>query len=273
MINESGSHYSMGEILSIQLSRLRVILCSLLLLVPPLSMAQDQLVRYGYNVVNTYPHNIEAFTQGLVFHEGFLYEGTGKNGRSSLSKINLEDGEVLMSKNLSQRYFGEGIEIVGDRIYQLTWQSHLVFVHDKETFESISSHYNASQGWGLAYDGEHLILSDGSANLQFMDPETFAPLRKVEVRLAGSAVSQLNELEYIDGEVWANVWQTDFILRIDPASGVVNSIIDLTGLSAQTELGSSEAVLNGIAWDAEGERLFVTGKHWAHLFEIELVGP
>lgn len=263
----------MGEILSIQLSRLRVLFCALLVLALPSSYAQEQVLRYGYKVVNTYPHNIEAFTQGLVFHEGFLYEGTGKNGRSMLSKINLEDGEVLMSKNLSQRYFGEGIEIVGDKIYQLTWQSHLVFVHDKATFESVGSHYNASQGWGLAYDGEHLILSDGSANLQFMDPETFAPQRKLEVRLAGNAINQLNELEYIDGEVWANVWQTDFILRINPQSGEVNSIIDLSGLAAQTELGSSEAVLNGIAWDAEGERLFVTGKHWAHLFEIELVGP
>lgn len=263
----------MGEILSIQPRRLWVLLCALLVLALPATYAQEQVLRYGYNVVNTYPHNIEAFTQGLVFHEGYLYEGTGKNGRSSLSKINLEDGAVLMSKNLSQRYFGEGIEIVGDKIYQLTWQSHLVFVHDKTSFESISSHYNASQGWGLAYDGEHLILSDGSANLQFMDPETFAPQRKLEVRLAGNAINQLNELEYIDGEIWANVWQTDFILRIDPQSGEVNSIIDLSGLAAQTELGSSEAVLNGIAWDAEGERLFVTGKHWAHLFEIELVGP
>lgn len=237
-----------------------------------LSQAQEQVPRYGYNILNTYPHNINSFTQGLVFHEGYLFEGTGKNGQSSLSKINLEDGEVLMTKQLSQRYFGEGIEIVDDRIYQLTWQSHLVFVHDKATFDSIESHYNATQGWGLAYDGSHLILSDGSATLQFMDPDTFAPVRKVDVRLGDNAITQLNELEYINGEVWANVWQTDFILRIDPASGEVNSIVDLTGLSEQTQLGSSEAVLNGIAWDAEAERLFVTGKHWAHLFEIELVG-
>jgi glutamine cyclotransferase len=136
----------------------------------------------------------------------------------------------------------------------------------------MGSHYNATQGWGLAYDGSHLILSDGTATLQFMDPETFAPVRKVEVQLNGNAINQLNELEYINGEVWANVWQTDFILRIDPESGEVNSIVDLTGLSGQTQLGSSEAVLNGIAWDAEAKRLFVTGKHWANLFEIELIG-
>ena len=261
-----------GTDLSIISKLSRLLLFLLACCASPLSQAQEQVVRYGYNILNTYPHNIDSFTQGLVYHEGFLFEGTGKNGQSNLSKINLADGEVLMNKSMSQRYFGEGIEIVDDKIYQLTWQSHLVFVHDKTTFESKGSHYNATQGWGLAYDGSHLILSDGTANLQFMDPETFAPVRKVEVQLDGNAINQLNELEYINGEVWANVWQTDFILRIDPESGEVDSIVDLTGLSTQTQLGSSEAVLNGIAWDAATERLFVTGKHWANLFEIELVG-
>ena len=261
-----------GTDLSIISKLSRLLLFLLACFASPLSQAQEQVVRYGYNILNTYPHNIDSFTQGLVYHEGFLFEGTGKNGQSNLSKINLADGEVLMNKSMSQRYFGEGIEIVDDKIYQLTWQSHLVFVHDKTTFESKGSHYNATQGWGLAYDGSHLILSDGTATLQFMDPETFAPVRKVEVQLDGNAINQLNELEYINGEVWANVWQTDFILRIDPESGEVNSIVDLTGLSGQTQLGSSEAVLNGIAWDAEAKRLFVTGKHWANLFEIELVG-
>jgi glutaminyl-peptide cyclotransferase len=260
----------MGEILNNWLRRSALL--SLLFYVPGLLSAQEAVARYGYTIVNTYPHNINSFTQGLLFHEGFLYEGTGKNGQSSLSKINLEDGAVLQSKNLSQRYFGEGIEIVDDKIFQLTWQSHLVFVYDKNSFESVGSHYNATQGWGLAYDGSQLILSDGTATLQFMNPQTFAPERKVQVTLAGKAISQLNELEYINGEVWANVWQTNFILRIDPQSGEVNSIIDLSGLSDQTQLGSNEAVLNGIAWDAQQQRLFVTGKHWAHLFEIELVG-
>ena len=261
-----------GTDLSIISKLSRLLLFLLACCASPLSQAQEQVVRYGYNILNTYPHNIDSFTQGLVYHEGFLFEGTGKNGQSNLSKINLADGEVLMNKSMSQRYFGEGIEIVDDKIYQLTWQSHLVFVHDKTTFESKGSHYNATQGWGLAYDGSHLILSDGTATLQFMDPETFAPVRKVDVQLDGNAINQLNELEYINGEVWANVWQTDFILRIDPESGEVNSIVDLTGLSGQTQLGSSEAVLNGIAWDADAKRLFVTGKHWANLFEIELVG-
>ncbi len=261
-----------GKFLSNKFVYSRFIFVLLLCCFPFSVPAQEQVPRYGYSIVNSYPHNIESFTQGLVYQEGFLYEGTGKKGRSSLSKINLEDAEVVMSKNLSQRYFGEGIEIVGDKIYQLTWTSHLVLVYDKATFESVGSHYNATQGWGLAYDGTSLILSDGSATLQFMDPETFAPLRKVEVKLAGNSISQLNELEYINGEVWANVWQTDFILRINPENGEVNSIVDLTGLSEQTELGSNEAVLNGIAWDAEQERLFVTGKFWANLFEIELLG-
>ncbi|MEQ9070934.1 MAG: glutaminyl-peptide cyclotransferase, partial [Gimesia chilikensis] len=211
--------------------------------------------------------------QGLVYHDGFLFEGTGKNGMSSLSKINLVDGAVLQNKSLSRRYFGEGIEIVGDRIFQLTWQSHIVFVYDLQSFELLDSHYNATEGWGLAWDGSHLILSDGSDRLQFMDPESFAPAHSVNVTLNGQPVRNLNELEYIDGEVWANVWQTDFIVRIDPRSGVVNSIIDLTGLSQQTRRLNSEAVLNGIAWDEQSRRLFVTGKFWSNLFEIELTGP
>ncbi|NBQ71333.1 MAG: glutaminyl-peptide cyclotransferase [Gammaproteobacteria bacterium] len=204
--------------------------------------AQTEPSRYGFRVVNVYPHDMSSFTQGLLFH-----------------------------KPLGRRYFGEGIQIVGEKIYQLTWQSHMVFVYDKNDFAQLGTHYNPTEGWGLAFDGEHLILSDGSARLQFLNPDDFSPVRSVEVTLQGSPVNNLNELEYINGEVWANVWQTDFIVRIDPATGTINSLVDLTGLSDRTELGSNEAVLNGIAWDAESERLFVTGKHWAHLFEIELV--
>jgi glutamine cyclotransferase len=241
----------------------------------PIVYSQDAIARYGYEIVNTYPHNINSFTQGLIYHEGFLFEGTGEHGKSSLSKINIEDGEALMSTPLSRRYFGEGVEIVGDKVFQLTWQGNIVFVYDKNTLESIGSHYNATEGWGLAYDGEDLILSDGTATLQFMDAETFALKRKVAVTLNGNPINYLNELEYINGEVWANVWQTDFIVRIDPATGVVNSFIDLAGLSEKTSLGGdvNGAVLNGIAWDASGQRLFVTGKNWSNLFEILLVKP
>lgn len=234
---------------------------------------QDSVLRYGYEVVNTYPHNIESFTQGLIYHQGFLYEGTGKKGLSSLSKINLEDADVLLSTPLSRRYFGEGIEVVGDKIFQLTWQGNIVFVYDKNTLEPIASHYNSTEGWGLAYNGEHLILSDGTDTLQFMNAETFVPEKRIQVTLNGNPINYLNELEFIDGEVWANVWQTDFIVRINPETGEVNSVVDMTGLSGLTDLGSSEAVLNGIAWDSDNERLFVTGKHWSNLFEVKLVEP
>jgi glutamine cyclotransferase len=235
--------------------------------------AQEDVPRFGYKVVKTYPHDINAFTQGLVFRDGYLFEGTGKNGQSSLSKVLLDDGSVQLTTPLNRRYFGEGIEVVGDKIYQLTWRSNMVFVYDKDSFQPTGNHYNATEGWGLAFDGTHLIMSDGTATLQFMNPETFAPERKVEVTLNGNPIIYLNELEFIDGEVWANVWQTDYIVRIDPATGKVVSLVDMTGLSQQTQLGSSEAVLNGIAWDEQGQRLFVTGKHWSNLFEIELVAP
>ncbi len=247
----------------------RIAVLALLLCAVPVAAAQEPRV-YGYKVVNTYPHEITAFTQGLIYRDGHLWEGTGKNGLSRLARIDLETGELLQNVPLASRYFGEGIEMIGDRVYQLTWRAHMVFVYDRESLEQLETHYNAREGWGLAWDGRHLILSDGSASLQFIDPEGFVPVREIEVTVRGQPLNQLNELEYIDGEIWANVWQTDFIVRIDPESGVVNSIVDLTGLSARTELGSSEAVLNGIAWDSENRRLFVTGKHWANLFEIEL---
>ena len=247
----------------------RIAVSALLLCAASVAAAQEPRV-YGYEVVNTYPHEITAFTQGLIYRDGDLWEGTGKNGLSRLARIDLETGELQQNVPLASRYFGEGIEMIGDRIYQLTWRAHMVFVYDRESLEQLETHYNAREGWGLAFDGERLILSDGSASLQFIDPEGFVPVREIEVTVGGQPLNLLNELEYIDGEIWANVWQTDFIVRIDPASGVVNSIVDLTGLSAQTELGSSEAVLNGIAWDSENRRLFVTGKHWGNLFEIEL---
>ena len=249
---------------------LRLALITLLLCAAPGLVAQEPQL-YGYEVVNTYPHEITAFTQGLIFRNGELWEGTGKHGLSRLSRVDLETGKLLQSAPLASRYFGEGIEIIGDRIYQLTWRAHMVFVYDRDSLEQQQTHYNAREGWGLAWDGEHLILSDGSASLQFIDPEGFTPVREIGVTVRGQPLTLLNELEYIDGEIWANVWQTDFIVRIDPATGVVNSIVDLTGLSARTRLGSSEAVLNGIAWDADNRRLFVTGKHWANLFEIELI--
>lgn len=252
-----------------------ILLVSLLCLALP---AAAEVPIYDYKIVARYPHNIASFTQGLEFHDGYLYEGTGQKGRSTLSKINLEDGKVLQSKRLASRYFGEGISIVGERIYQLTWQSNIVFVYDLESFETITSFYHPTEGWGLTFDGEQLILSDGSATLQFIDPDTFQVLRTVEVTIDGRPIRNLNELEYINGEVWANVWMNNEIVRIDPSSGNINSVVDLNGLIDETSTGGSDGVLNGIAWipntapDAPSGsgRLFVTGKLWADLFEIEL---
>ncbi len=228
-------------------------------------------VRYGYRVIKSYPSEINAFTQGLVFHEGFLFRGTGKRGDSKLSKIDLESGEVLLEHDLSNRYFGEGIEIVGDRLFQLTWQSNLVFEYDKSNFDILGTHYNPTEGWGLAFDGENLFLSDGSARLHKVDPVTFSFIDALDVTFNGQPVANLNELEFIAGEIWANVWQTDFIVRIDPTNGVVVGVIDLTGLAERTARNGVESVLNGIAYDAEKNRLFVTGKYWSTIFEIELV--
>ena len=247
-----------------------------ILIAPVLLVAQDSTTQppvYGYEVINRFPHEPSAYTQGLRFFDGMMYEGTGRRGQSLLKKYDLESGQTAQSKRLSDRYFGEGIEIVGDRIYQLTWQAHMVFVYDRESFEQLDTFYNPTEGWGLTFDGSELILSDGSPNLYFIDPTNFVTLRKVQVTLDGNPVPSLNELEYIDGEVWANIWQTDFIVRIDPASGRVKSLVNLTGLSELTVRGDTEAVLNGIAYDSEQDRLFVTGKLWSDIFEIKLIAP
>jgi glutamine cyclotransferase len=228
---------------------------------------------YGYRVVNAYPHRMDAFTQGLQFHEGYLYEGTGLHGRSSLARVDLESGEVLHSRPLAEQYFGEGIAIVDDRIFQLTWRSNVVFVHDLETFETVTTFYHPGEGWGLAYDGDQLILSDGTDELQFINPEDFSVQRRQAVTLNGSPVTNLNELAWINGEVWANVWMSQQIVRINPDTGEVVAVVDLTGLIDQTQIGGSrsESVLNGIAWDEAQQRLLVTGKLWADIFEIEAV--
>lgn len=248
-----------------------LLLFLILILLPPAVLAQVPV--HGYRVLNKFPHDYSSFTQGLFYVDGFLYEGTGRNGQSVIKKTKLEDGDVILSKRLSNRYFGEGIEVVDDKVYQLTWQSHMVFVYDLETFDQVGNFYNPTEGWGLAYDGSELILSDGTANLYFIDPENFVSNRQVTVTIDDQPVPGLNELEFINGEVWANVWQADFIVRIDPLTGTVNSIVNLAGLSDQTIKSESVAVLNGIAYDKVSERLFVTGKLWSDIFEIELVDP
>jgi glutamine cyclotransferase len=226
---------------------------------------------YGYRVVNEYPHDPEAFTQGLVYEDGIFYEGTGLRGESSLRKVALETGEVLQIHNLESDYFGEGISVVGNRIWQLTWTYGDAFLYDKETFEQLDTVEYPTEGWGLTYDGERLIMSDGTATLYFRDPATFELLGQVPVHDEQGPVVRLNELEYIDGLVYANVWQTDRVAIIDPASGQVVAWIDLGGLLQLEDPVQVVDVLNGIAYDAANERLFVTGKLWPKLFEIELV--
>jgi glutamine cyclotransferase len=224
-----------------------------------------------YQVVNTYPHDPGAFTQGLVYEDGFLYEGTGLNGNSSLRKVALETGEVVQSHDLADEYFGEGIAIFGDKIMQLTWQSHIGFIYDKASFEQLGEFEYPTEGWGLTQDGSRLILSDGTATLRFLDPQTLQEMGAIEVRDAGSPVTQLNELEYIHGEIYANIWQTDFIARISPETGQVLGWINLAGLLSPEERQPPTDVLNGIAYDAAGDRLFVTGKRWPKLFEIKII--
>ncbi|HEX2497865.1 MAG TPA: glutaminyl-peptide cyclotransferase [Actinomycetes bacterium] len=229
---------------------------------------------FGYRVVASHPHDPGAFTQGLAYVNGTLYEATGSAGvgPSSLRRVDLATGAVQARHDLAGEDFGEGIAVVGDRIIQLTWQSQTGFVYDRATLRPLGTFRYPGEGWGLAYDGRRLIMSDGTDRLRFLDPTTFVEVGSVLVRDAGRPVDQLNELEYIDGQVYANVWQTDRIVRIDPATGQVTAVIDLAGLlpAADRESGQVD-VLNGIAYDAAGDRLFVTGKLWPKLYEIELV--
>ncbi|MDW8352179.1 MAG: glutaminyl-peptide cyclotransferase [Anaerolineae bacterium] len=226
-------------------------------------------VFYTYTVVRTYPHDPEAFTQGLVYADGVLYESTGLYGRSSLRRVALETGAVLQRRDLSAEHFGEGLALFDGRLIQLTWQNNLGFVYDAQTFDLLRTWTYPTEGWGLTHDGTHLIMSDGSATLRFLDPRSFAVLRELPVTDGGQPVVRLNELEYVNGEVFANVWQTDWVARIDPRTGHVRGWIDLSGLLTPEERQVAD-VLNGIAYDAQGDRLFVTGKLWPKLFEITL---
>ena len=223
----------------------------------------------GYQLVRSFPHDPEAFTQGLVFLDGVLYESTGLNGRSGIRKVKLETGEVLQIQPLESRYFGEGIAVVGDRIVQLTWQSGIGFVYDRATFERRRTFTYAGEGWGITYDGTRLIMSDGTSTLRFLDPQTFKETGRLQVRDRGRPVDQLNELEIVKGEIFANVWQTQRIVRISPKTGDVLGWIEMRGLLTPAEAANVD-VMNGIAYDAQNDRLFVTGKHWPKLFEVKV---
>jgi len=234
----------------------------------PRQAATATLPIYGYTVVRSYPHDPGAFTQGLQYVEGALYEGTGLNGRSSIRRVNLETGNVLKQHNIGSQYFGEGITVLGADLYELTWQSGIAFVYDRNTFAPKRSFKYTGEGWGLTHDGTSLIMSDGSEFLRVLDPATFAERRRLRVTAIGQPLKNLNELEFVKGEIFANVWMTDYIARIDPATGRVTAYVDLRGLMPAND--PSRDVLNGIAYDAAGDRLFVTGKLWPRLFEIKL---
>jgi glutamine cyclotransferase len=225
---------------------------------------------HGFKVVRSYPHDRQAFTQGLEFVDGVLYESTGMNGRSGIRKVNLATGEILQVQPLDAAYFGEGITVWKNRIVQLTWQSGIGFVYDRQTLQQQRSFRYSGEGWGLTHDGKRLIMSDGTATLRFIDPETLRQVGSLTVKDAGRPVDKLNELEFVKGEIYANVWTTRRIAVISPSSGRVNSWIDLNGLLDPRE-ESNVDVLNGIAYDAKGDRLFVTGKLWPRIFEIQVV--
>lgn len=236
-----------------------------------------KIPEYTYEIVKTYPHDTKAFTQGLVFHNGFLYEGTGgKEGDpffSSLRKVEIENGKVLQKFDLSRDYFGEGITILGDKIYQITWRERTGFVYNLNDFKLLKEFRYAGDGWGLTNDGTNLIMSDGTHVIRFINPENFETVRTIAVfDRNGKPQIEINELEYIKGEIWANVWRKGEILRIDPANGKILGIIDLEKLTDEQMDSSRDAdVLNGIAYDEAGDRIFITGKKWGKLFEIKVM--
>lgn len=239
---------------------------------PPVSPPPTSVPTYGYRVLYTYPHDPDAFTQGLLFADGVLYESTGiKRTPSSLREVDLNIGEVTQFLDVGSEFFAEGLVLWQDRLIQLTWQNRVAFVYDRESFALLDTWAYDTEGWGITHNGRCLIMSDGTSTLYFRDPETFAEVGRITVQDPNGPVAWLNELEFIEGEVWANIWQSNRIVRIDPATGQVVGSIDLTGLLDPATLTQPVDVLNGIAYDAENGRIFVTGKLWPTLFEIELV--
>jgi len=241
-------------------------------------ITQDPLIEedktnlgYSYKVINTYPHDPEAFTQGLVIDNGTLYEGTGLNGKSSIRIVDLETGNVSRIKYLPFKFFGEGVTVMGEWIFQITWKSHEAFVYDKISLKMVDSFSISSEGWGLTHNGSHLILSDGTSTLYFLNSTTFNIIKKITVTDNGANITRINELEYIKGQIYGNIWQTDYIAIIDPEQGNVTGWINLEGIQNQLDYTPSIDVLNGIAYDKTSDKIYVTGKRWPNLFEIELV--
>ena len=226
---------------------------------------------YTYEVVAEYPHLRTSYTQGLQFVDGELWEGTGEYGRSQLLRTDLASGKVLQSKKLSKDEFGEGITVLGDKIYQLTWLNGKLHIYDRKMLTPLVTHTYKGEGWGLTSDGTKLYMSDGTNYIRVLNPETMAQERRIGVTLRGESLSHLNELEWIDGKIWANVYTTDHIVIINPENGVVEGVINLSGILPENERDNRTDVLNGIAYDNESKRIFVTGKNWSKLFEIRVI--
>jgi glutamine cyclotransferase len=225
---------------------------------------------YTFKIVHTFPHDSNAFTQGLEYHDGFLYESTGLEGRSSLRKVRLETGDVLQHTDLPAKYFGEGITIFKNEIVQITWQSHVGFVYDRNDFRQLRQFSYPGEGWGLTNDGHEIFMSDGTSQLRVLNLATLEEKRRFTVHDGNKQIKELNELEWVEGEIFANIWQTDRVARISPKTGEVLGWIDLSGLLSPIYQLQPGAVLNGIAYDPEHKLLFVTGKLWPKIFEIEL---
>ncbi|MSU65285.1 MAG: glutaminyl-peptide cyclotransferase [Opitutus sp.] len=238
--------------------------------VPPSPANARTVSRYSYEIVKVWPHDRTSFTQGLVFRNGNLLESTGLHGQSTLREVELSTGRSLKQVSLPAEIFAEGLAVIGSQAFQLTWQNGRALVYDADTLRRENEFTYAGEGWGLTTDGRWLILSDGSAQIRFIDPTTFAVVRSIQVTAEGQSVNRLNELEYIQGEIFANVWQTDEVVRIDPATGVVRGVIDFSGLLPKMDRRPDTDVLNGLAYDAATDRLFVTGKRWPNLFEVRL---
>ena len=229
-----------------------------------------QAQKVSYEVVASYPHDPKAFLQGLVWHDEGFYESTGQYGESSLRRVEFPSGKVIKQVKLTSDLFGEGLAMVDNHLMQLTWTTKRGFVYDRDTFQMIREFTYQTEGWGLTYDGKDLILSDGSDQLTYLDPQNFQTVRKLRVTRDGRPVTNINELEFIEGEIWANVWHQDVILRIDPATGQVTSFLEMKGLISREMVSNPEAVLNGIAYDPQSKRIFVSGKLWPLIFEIRL---
>ncbi|HVF44614.1 MAG TPA: glutaminyl-peptide cyclotransferase [Pyrinomonadaceae bacterium] len=225
---------------------------------------------YGYEVVSAYPHDAQAFTQGLVFEGGQFLESTGLERHSTLRRVELQTGKVLQKVDVPGYFFAEGMTLFGGKVYQLTWRGMKGFIYDPKTFEKTGEFKYEGEGWGLTHDADSLILSDGTDEIRFLDPSTYAVKRSISVTDAGRPVEEINELEYVKGEIYANIWHENRVARIDPRDGRVAGWIDLSGLLKPGEVTDKEAVLNGIAYDEQGDRLFVTGKLWPKVFEIKL---